>query len=73
MKKLDRIFNRNNVGRRFFVAMIEHRSKCCRLAASGRANHQNQATAKHYQLFHLFRHAELVERRQFGGDVTQHH
>jgi len=53
--------------------MVNHRRERCRLAATCGADHQYQTTSQHDEIFQLPWHAEFVERRQFRGDVAQHH
>src|SRR3984885_8573211 len=73
MQKLDRILDGQNVVRRGFIAIIDHRRESGGFAGARGAHHENHAALQHDQLFEDLGHAEVLEPGHFRGDVAQHH
>jgi len=73
MQKFDRILGWSRCGRTRFVPKIDHRGESRRFAGAGRADHENEPSLQHDQIFEDIGHAEVFELRHLRGDVAQHH
>ena len=62
MHEFDRVFQRDDVDRLRLVDLVEHRRERGRLAAAGRAGHENQARLFLRDLVKDRRQAECLER-----------
>ena len=73
MHVFDRVFDREDVAGRVFVAMVDHCRQRGALAGAGGADHQHHAAFEHHQILDDFGHVELLESRHLGLHVAQHH